>query len=58
MSRRRELTWRSARRSSGATIKKLSGSLAQERERLDEERTAFLLEKAEAEEEQRLAAKK
>ena len=33
-------------------------SLAQERERLDEERTAFLLEKAEAEEEQRLAAEK
>ena len=33
-------------------------SLAQERERLAEERTAFLLEKAEAEEEQRLAAEK
>ena len=33
-------------------------SLAQERERLDKERTAFLLEKAEAEEEQRLAAEK
>ena len=33
-------------------------SLAQERERLDEERTAFLLENAEAEEEQRLAAEK
>ena len=33
-------------------------SLAQERERLTEERTAFLLEKAEAEEEQRLAAEK
>ena len=33
-------------------------SLAQERERLAEERTAFLLEKAEVEEEQRLAAEK
>ena len=33
-------------------------SLAQERERVDEEHTAFLLEKAEAEEEQRLAAEK
>ena len=33
-------------------------SLAQERERVNEERTTFLLEKAEAEEEQRLAAEK
>ena len=49
MSRRRELTWKSARRSSGAKIKKLSRSLAQERERVDEERTAFLLVKEEAE---------